>query len=672
MLCRSHGLRNQLRQARSLNCQKRQELHGDLRLKDPTELLGFVQIKLAQQEVNGLKTLKNKLQRQLGYRYAAFMTEMRQAGTLKPDLVQMIFFQKAGSRQYQAFTSSLQTVIDSTGSVETKKKQLYTLLQLQKALYPQVARENGILVPESVHLWFWDNVEKTKSFEHFYFLIQNNVLLGSQSANRFLNRLLKGSEMELQLASFQIFLHNPQHHKIYHESFIKLYSFAQINRITTTLLSKKDFRHIKLYFTALLERLEANELQALNLPQEKRTALFIRFTNTLLKFLEESQNCDMFLQSFKMVLELVHTQKLSLELLHKPLLLAIRLLRRLNEHSHVLQLISLAQELDLRKSFKFKQSLIGELISTLRSFNDPKIILSYITTVYANPTTVPLLNELGLWGLLHHNSLDRLSTTQLERDCLTLIKQKSQLSQFLTQNLKPSSVALTELYRVTLQYMRNTMPPLEFKQLVVVLYHRYVDTLKINRGYFIYPDCGVLNVLIHNLRYPLKEDRLAYQLVLDFFQAGLHLACSKSSPFGLLMYHNYTLTMTEISTLLVLMDQHGIKLDFKMICSMVFQNLRSGQIDEARSWYEKALAGGFPISHKLLIKRAVENNWKLPTDTDISFLDEPPQPQYPFGSGFDDVDDLVSSDLMEEEYEGTSGFANELLDAVGTFKRLSN
>ncbi|SCU77824.1 LADA_0A02410g1_1 [Lachancea dasiensis] len=667
MICRTNGLRSSIRLVSFSNGLKTLGVSGDLLQLGPQELAGAIQLHLAKNEVSGLKTIRNKLQRHLNNRYPEYVAEVRRGGILQPDLVQMIFFTQAGSRQYQAFVMSLESVISSLGSVEVKRRQLYTLVQLQKALFPQLARKSGILLPESAHQWFWRELPKNASFEHFQFLIQNHVLLGSEYANRFLNRLLKGSEMDQQLATFQIFLHEARHEHIFSESFTKVYTFAQIIRITASLLSKKDFRHIKHYFTALLERMEKYELQKPGLTQNERITLFIKFTSTLLKYFERSHNQDMFIHSFKMVVELVRTQKLDSRLLHRPFLLAVKQLRLLNEHSHVLKFISLAEELNLGRSFKFRQSLIGELVATLRSFNDPKLILGYITAVYTHPQTVPLLNELGIWGLLHHNSVDRLTLGQLKADMQNMEGHKSQLSMFLTRPLLPNTVVLTELYRTTLQDLSSTTSPTNLKQLIIDLYHQYMNLLKAGR--ILFPDTGILKILIYHLRYTLKEDHLTLQLLLDFYQNLPQGGCRNrgSSPFGLVIYHNYTLTRTELSSLLVVMDAHKIKLDFKVICSLVFHNLRSGQVEDAKVWYDKIVVAGFPITHKLLIKRAFENDWQLPKDTDVAFLNESDT-----GQEFDDVDVLSTGDLIEEEIEGTTGFANELLKAMGSLKRTHN
>ncbi|SCU85676.1 LAME_0D02300g1_1 [Lachancea meyersii CBS 8951] len=665
MFPRQLGVSVRLRQAHVWKWIWRRDVHLEMALRPPKEVVGHVYAKLAKKELAGLKPLKNKLIRYLDEGYLDFVADMRLAGILQPDIVQMIFYQTAGPRQYQAFVDSLRQIISSDATVEHKKQQLYTLVKLQRKLFPQSTFERGILLPEFFHEWFWQHLHKGESFSHFHFLVKSNVLLGSRAAHRLLVRLLKGSEIEQHLATFQIFLNGPQGHRKYFRRITKLCTFAQINVITSALLSKKDLRHINSYFTALLDRLESWELNDSTLTQEKRIALFVKFTNTLLKLLQESRNVDMFLDTFKVVLGLVHSQKLDLSLLHKPFLSAIQFLRALNEHSHVLRLISSAQELNLQSSFKFKQSLICELVSTLRSFNDPKMILSYIATVYCNPVTMPFLNELGLWGLVHHGSVYRLSPSQLETDSQTLILQKSQISQFLTKNLIPNAVVLTELYRVTLHYMQKTMSSPEFRQLIIDLYQNYKRTLETHRNYFRHPDCGILNVLIHHLRFSVREDRLAYQLLEDFYRTKPRVACKGCSPFGLAMYHNCTLTKTEISSLLVLMDENDLKLDFKVICGMVFYHLRSGQVDEAHAWYTKLCSVGFSISHKLLIQRALENGWKLPKNTDTTFLKETEEDVQ---DAPEEMDDLVSDDLMEEEIDGTTGFAEEILNAVGSVK----
>ncbi|KAM3162158.1 Atp22 [Lachancea thermotolerans] len=666
MILRSARSRPQFRPACAFFCPKQRGLHGDLKQRSTLEIINHVQSRIANEEYSSIKTFKNKLQRHYDSKYAGLLADMRCLGVMDEKLVKMIFMRRSGPTQHTAFVSSLESIKKGSNSVSEKRKRIYGIIKLQKALYPEIARTNGILVPETLHQWFWQNLRKDETFQHYYFLIQNDVLLSSKSSNLFLRRLLKGSEMEVQLGTFQVFLHNPEHHEIFQSKFEKLYNFSQINQIVTAVLARKDLRHIKLYFAALLNRLEGKELQNSDLSEKQRIALFIKFTNTLLNYLKLTCNYDMFLHSFKMVTDLVLAQKLDTRLLHKPFLLAIQYLRSLSQHSHVLKLISFAQELSLERSFKFKQSVIGELVSTMRAFNDPKIIVDYITTVYTSPKTLRLLNELGIWSLLRHNSVNVLNATQLERDFESNKIQKSHLSNFLAHRVLPNTVVLTELYRVILQYFSNGTPGTELKQLIIDLYHRYKACMINHEDYFVQPDCGIINVLIYHLRFQLKDHRLAFVLAQDFFQTQPFVKCDASTPFGLVLYHNHALTRTEISSLLVLMDKHKVKLDFKVISAMVFQNLRSGQIEEAHTWFQKLISAGFPLTHRSLIKCAIENDWELPRGIDTSFMTEAPTSVS--NSGFEfEIDDAVSGGIMEEEeHESTVKFANALLGITET------
>ncbi|SCW02266.1 LAFE_0F02652g1_1 [Lachancea fermentati] len=641
-------------------------------LPTPVEILNYVNEKLERGELSSIKTYKNKLIRHHGNKYVYLVSQLKilvetqTKFSIDDNFLSMIFYRHSGTDQYFAFSKKLSAILDSKASTEEKIDALYRAIRLQHALYPTLARQRGILVPDDVHQWFWVNIPKSKSFTHYYFLIQNDVLLSSPKCSKFMNRLLKGSEMDIELVTFQIFLHDPKHQEIFYSKFVTLYNFSQLSTLTNFLIDRSDFRHTKVYFSALLSRLEKHELLDARLAQKERNAVFIKFVTTLLNFLKRTSNHEMFLDTLSMIMTFVHKQKLSARFLHYPLLLTLQYLRAADQHSDVLKLISLIQAFPLPRHFKFDQILIGEIISTLRFFNDPKMTISYIITAYTNRNTVQLLNELGIWSLVHYSTVRTLPEQQLKRDGATSDACNIQISKRLKTSVLPNTVVLTELYRITLDFCHASLPEAEFKQIVIDLFRKYKETLQRRKNLFYNPDCGILNVFIYNLRYKLREDRLVYEIVKEFYGSGIELPSNVSSPFGLVLYHNYMLTQSEVSTLLFLMEKNKIPLDFRVIVSMVFRYLKLNQVDEAHLWYQKLLHAGFPINHRSLLKCAIENNWKLPNGVETELLLQETCDES--ASKYEGLEDLLGDEFFEEDFEDKQIFANNLIELWGSLR----
>lgn len=644
------------------------------------ELCGFIDLHLKDLNTNLLKRFKNKLIRKYQHNYVYLVSELRPL-CQDPWLFDVIFYRHSGTKQYSAFVKACGSIIDDTTlDVAAKKLKFYKLIELQHALYPNIAKASGILLPDTVHRWFWYNLPKNESFHHFYSLIKSDVILSTPHGSKLMNRLLQGSEMEQQLATFQIFLHEEANHPMFYNKFTKLYNFYMIKQATNFLISHKNFKFIKLYLSALLSRLETHELTNSTILESKRKILSIKFTNTLLHYLSKSDDPSMFLETFSTLIDLLKTtsKDAPLELLHTPFVLSIRYLRIKGHHEKVFKMISMADSIPFKKNFKFTQLLLGELVSTLRSFNDPKITCSYIISAYKNKSTVPMLNNLGLWSLIYHNTLDRLTEQQLIEDLSRRTAWKAEIPLGLRKKTLPDNAVLTELYRIVLDRFSKDLSSAEFHHLVLGLYNKYKHTMLANQGKFHSwrLDCGVISVFLYYVRYQLKDNRLAFKILQDFYSSSLKIKNTTNSgisPFAIVMYHNYELSQTEISSLLMLMHNAGVPLDFKTIVSMIFRLLKLNNVKDAHAWYKRLLSARFELKHFDLIQVVKKYNWELPSSFDKSLLDVKENSDRDGNSSGMLFDESNDDDVMIDEYyqeADDQDFAGELVTLLENIRGL--
>ncbi|SCU93074.1 LAMI_0E13124g1_1 [Lachancea mirantina] len=615
---------------------------------------------------NELKRLKNSLIRKYETKYLSLINQIRKVHDLDENLVSMIFYRHSGKQQFAAFSKYVVFIVHSNLATDEKKKALYGAIRLQHALYPKVAGEKGILIPEKVHDWFWLNLPRTQSFAHYYFLIQNNVLLSSAAVQRFSSRLLKGSEMEQQLATFQIFLQRPEHCSMFDEKFVLLNNFTHCCRLTQVLIRQKDFRHVESFFKALLVQLSTLGTTYECRNYGERSSMLLKFVNTILLYLRASGNTELFLQTFTTVFDLISMQKLDASFLHKPLIIAVVYLRGIRQYGQALKLISYAQDLPTKSGFLFKQMLIGELLTTFRRLGDFPMILKYVPAAFSHPKTAILLNKLGLRGLADGGLAEPVPESQLHQELASTAPMTPVLPK-LRKRILPNSVVLTELYRAAMQFTCNVLERERFKGLILKLYDNYKKTLLSDKQLFFFHDYGVINVLLHTLRFQLKEHRMAFVMLKDFMELPIKTYGSPSHTFGLVLYNNYALSQSEVSSLLVLMDKKNASVDFKIIVSMILRHLRWEQEDEAHSWFKKLTHARFPLEHKALIQQAVMRNWKLPSHVDTSFLQES-SPEPAPDCSTDDLDELLKEETFQDESELQTQFANDLVHQMEAFR----
>lgn len=592
-----------------------------------TELVKLGRLIDGVQGGNDMRKVRNKILRTFSLSYNAVYSRLK-GSVVDPELFEMSMYRKLGPKQYMSFIKALRSTIKRKDmSVEAKKERLYRIISFQHELYPEASKKNGFMIVDDVHQWFWEKLSKAESFGHYYFLIKNDVHLSSSPYLwNFTKRLMQGSEMELQLATFQIFLHDQSHQATFHNKFTKLYSFGSMILLVNKILCGKDLRFIKVYLAALLHKMELLKTS------QGRTASnrlhFVHFSNTLLYYLSQTANIEMFLETFEIQLKhmrrvgLLDDPKETFRLLQRPLNFVLKLLRQRGLQEEVFRFISIINRVCVSRNRDFNDRVAVELLSSLRSFNDPKLTCQYIISAFKDKQTAELLNELGLWGAAFHQSPQRLPEAALRAEAHAhddLVPDSLQIGE------TPTIAVLTECYRVILFTNAKTMGSEEYEQFLLDLYKNYKKALQQNRFRGAKHDTGILSIFLHNIRLELKNSKLAYEILKDFyaqrFASNVRIT-SKVCPFSLVAYKNYEITQAEVSDLLSIMQSNGISLHLRFCVAMVLRFLKLNNLVEARSWYDKILHASFDVRHTLLIKAIRDNGWDYPKNFDMSLLDE--------------------------------------------------
>lgn len=621
-----------------------------------------------------LRKVRNKLIRKFSLSYEAVNSRLKNAVT-DPMLFEMSMYRKLGPKQYLSFTKALKTTIENRDiSIEDKKVRLYRIISLQHDLYPEAAKKDGFIISDDVHKWFWDNLPRAESFDHFYFLIKSDIHLSScPHVRKFTKRLMQGSEMELQLATFQLFLHDEAHRVTFHNKFSKLYSFGSMIILVNKILNGKDFRFIKIYLAALLHKMEL--LKSPQSQSRSNRALFIHFSNTLLYYLAQTGNTQMFLEAF--AIQLKHMQRVGLlddsnvasRLLQRSLNFVLKLLRQKGLQEEVFRFIGIIQKVCIDKDRNFNERVIVELMSSLRSFNDPKLTCQYVLSAFKNEKTGQLLNELGIWGAVFHQSPQVLPEKVLSAETKA---QEELLPKSLQIDEIPSHAVLTEFYRVILFTNARIMGLEEYQNFLLDLYKNYTKALRLKKFKGVKHDTGILSVFLHNIRLELSNPKLAYEVLTDFYShsfASNVRITSKICPFSLVTYKNNHISQMELSNLLYLMQSNGVALRLRFCIAMILRFLELNNLVEARSWYDKILQARFDIKHKLLIKAIRDNGWEYPRNFDMSLLDEIDNPSTEVN---DDTLFLEGSSEFEDSGSYACDSEKPLLEVIDLVENLAN
>lgn len=601
----------------------------DLVQENSKQLLKLAELINSISDGKDMRRVRNKLQRWFGYSYITVFGCLKKVVS-DPLLFEMSMYRRPGVKQYGSFLKAMRsTISDKSISNEQKKSKLYRILSFEHDLFPDSSKRSGLLVPTDVHKWFWENLPREESFNHFYFLIKNDVLLSScQYVWNFAQRLMQGSQLEVQLATFEIFLHDKTHQATFHSKFEKLYSFYAMNKLVNKVLSDRDFRYMKLYLSSLIHKMESLTSCEVNPHSRTKKKLFAQFNSTMLYYLCQTSNVEMFLETFKIGLQYMHKSglmrdvKFTEEVLLRSLHFVLQLLRKKGLQEQVFQFIRVIQRVDRGKSPEFKRRVIGELISSLRTFNDPKLSCQYILSAFSTARSADLLNNLGLWAPIFHQDTVKLSQESLKAEAEA---QEQVLPRSLKVHDTPSIPVLTELYRVLLSTCARTMSRDAYHDLILYLYSSYKEALHKSLFSSVKHDTGILSILLYHIRVELNDPKLAFETLKDFYSQKFvsKIRCtSKVCPFSWVVYKNPELSQSDISHLLHLMQLNRVPLQFRFCTAMVLRHLNLNNVEEAHSWYLKILHAGFEVKHTILIKAIVKNGWQYPKNFDLSLLDK--------------------------------------------------
>ncbi|CAI4058970.1 Atp22p SKDI_04G5600 [Saccharomyces kudriavzevii IFO 1802] len=540
-----------------------------------------------------------------------------------------VFSETFGITEYASFFESLRDALRLKDPSKTeKKKLLYDIISQQHELHPEVAKNIGFCIPNEVHKWFWYNISKSESFNHYFFLLKNDVLLStSMYCMNFTNRLMKGTEMERQLVTLQVFLHDEKNIKLIMEKVVKLHTFDSLVALVNGLVKAKNFKFFKSYIQALLLKLEQDCYSGEDATKQK-SLRYVRFNNTLLYYLLKSGNVELFMKTFQEELKFITSSGLlnhidgNEHILNFPIHHYLNLLRVSNRQEELFNVISCLQSSTLMRYKLFKEFLVGELVASFQAFRDPKLVCKYLLSSYSSKPSADILNALGIWGWVYHSKSTILTASEL-------IKELKIHSGILPKTMRIGSPVtvpiLTELYRSLLSSNFVSLERDQFKDCLLDLYYKYKTFLSKEANKYRYwrNDTGILNVFLNYIRFHAHEPRLAYDILLDFYSQPFAKNVRLTTvicPFSIVAYKNHELGQAELSELLQLMHKNGVPLTFKFCSAMVMHYIKIRDEKEARSWYNKILYGGFGIRHMALIQIIKDQGWPFPKNFDETLL----------------------------------------------------
>ncbi|EDO18105.1 hypothetical protein Kpol_1031p9 [Vanderwaltozyma polyspora DSM 70294] len=612
-----------------------------------------------------IKPIKRLLMKKFKQNYSPFINKLRDASE-NPTKLHLTYIKQIGQEYRVLFNKYIDEII-SNNEIDTidKKNCIYEMINLQNELYPTIGEKYGWFLTDKIHKWFWENIDKNESFTHYYFLIQNNVNLSSSyHILQFQKRLLKGSQLEFELASFQLFLHKPEYEHIFRRKFIILNSFDSIRSFVNLLIQKNDLRFLRMYFNSMLDSMKRPSFKTNPDTVEFDSRLnLIYFNISLLNYLSKIEDIKMFSSTLRILAnetskiqtnELNKDNKIRLSnisnLLLSPLSSSITLLRNKGMYDEAFDLLSLMRKTPMVHNSVFKNFLIGHLISCLRSFNDPKLSLQYVTSAYRRKRVALFLNQLGLWGWVYHGKSYTLSNQELDTEYQKI---KNTLPRSMVSIQYPPLPVLTELYITVLNTFSKTMDKENFKVFLLDLYQRYKKTILPMRSHNLYfqQNTGILNAFLKHVRYSINDHLLSLTILKDFYnESDSHRfkPTDGTSPFSIVVYQNEKLSNRDISKVLELMDSLEIPLDFKFCVAMVYHYHSRNNIPEALVWYKKILDSKFNVEHMGLIKLITENGWEYPDHFDMKLLENLDEQKQ---SSTEEEDFLISNTKEDLETE---------------------
>ncbi|KAG0664556.1 mitochondrial translation factor atp22 [Maudiozyma exigua] len=560
-----------------------------------------------------------------------------------PNYLKVLLQPYISTIQYQSFINYLEDTISQRGSKSPQEinNGLYKMIHSQSMMFKSNKPGASLVLPNSVHKWFYDNLPKSSTFQHYMFLIENNIFLSNcQHSRLFTERLLQGSELELQLVTFNYFLLRPDIYpniEIIKQKFVTLHNFYDIYHIINLTIkrNKKETlseSSLSFYLQALLQKIvyykDATSLTGKSNGRQL-SIQFVKFVIQLLAVTTKLESTTLFksvLQSLILFMKknTYIDDKTFGKLLHRPMIHILQLLRAKGDQDAIFTFVANLGELSkIPKSHTYKKMIMNELILSLRYFNDPKLICQMLVSSKKYKKTSQLLNELGLWGSIFHSNCkkvpDSILTQEIE-NMPNLVSNSLRID--MIQNM---SLSLSEIYKSLFSTKSVMMQRDEYREFLVKLYLNYIKYIENNytSHNFWKSDTRIIKYFLSSAMSHLQDKDLAYGLLMDFYSKPFAKKMrnkGKDCPFSIVLYGHMSLTTTQVNKALELMEQNGIPLTFKICSSMVFRYLNWHEIDIARSWYNKIVYSKFPISHDGLIGVCQKYNWELPPNSVTKLL----------------------------------------------------
>ncbi|KAL3235098.1 Mitochondrial translation factor ATP22 [Nakaseomyces bracarensis] len=536
----------------------------------------------------------------------------------------------------------------------------------------QDGRGQVIHLDNSIHQWFWHNVPVEKSYAHYQFLIEHNVALSdSIHCKKMFRRLLQGSEVEFQLATFQVFLNQEEHVPLFKEKFHALHDFDTMLHIFNSVVKAKNFQNVKYYLSSLTEKMTTLAPKEMNRTSLRDVELvYVKFNNSLLYYLLISGNTEVFIKTFKSVQNYIKNSSLvdvfekSPEVstaIMKSIHLYLLLLKENNMPDLTLELLRTLQNVKGSRSKVFRRFLASTITSTLRSFNDPRLTANFVLSTHQTSKTAKTLNELGLWNYIFHDRPGILDHHELGQELINIAGKKT------SDSLRPVGVMnkaiLTEVYRSFLSTSANTMTQQEFEKCIRSLYEHYVSYCQNNEKLLAATkhDTGIISTILYHTRYSLQNSQLAYNILTHFYSQDFIKYIKKNvkkCPFSIIIYNNNFLPSDKLEKLFELMDKNGYPLTFHICYSMVKRMINTRNDVEAYNWYQRIIEGGFRFENRGLMDLVIQMKWEFPANFDKRLLIKLQSEE--------DVPDL--NQVAEENSENSNSLMDSYSDLVADVK----
>ncbi|AGO13440.1 AaceriACL103Wp [[Ashbya] aceris (nom. inval.)] len=516
-------------------------------------------------------------------------------------------------------------VLSGRSSRAEKRERLYCAI----ALAAQEIGASGMEVPEAAHRWFAADLARSEYFGHVQFLIEHGVQLNARSAFQLVRTMLRsGSELEVQLVSFKLFLYDADSRRVFDEKFDLVYDFRRMHYVITQMVARRDFRFMRDYLEALARRLEQRELSDARLPAAVQRDHIARYTELLMLYARKSGDAKMLAELFASLVDnLPHG--MGGEALRQPLHEVMTYLISENQPQQVLKLVA-----GMRKAGEThrpsKLSVPGTLalvVSALRQFKNPNLVVSFIVQAYRKTQTRVLLGQLGLWSLVFRGHPAVLSPEVVKSPQEDAHISPVDLPKELRLKSVPDSCIMCELYQTILSEKRSQVSEEEYREILIQLFAFYQDFMgKLVRKYDYHQlyDTSILRLLLYKIKNEVGDGELAFKLLMDFYgRPKMKPKCTtEGNPFGVVLYQNKALTQTQVNQALALMGDLRIPMDFKTTSSMVLWYASAGDIDLAHTWYTKLVRGRFQMKNRHVLKLALAHGWTIPAYADQQLVSE--------------------------------------------------